>query len=131
MLVACVSGGCWVDVTLQPSSTRYPQHDDRWLAQVADLVSELNRVSAPRLRTGSAVKGAKGAVADIIVSLGSAGVFTGVVQVARGWLGRDSGRAVKVTWFENGSLQSLELTGSKLDESALAGLKGLLGPDSK
>jgi hypothetical protein len=120
-----------VDVTLEPGSTRFSPHDDRWLAQVADLVSELDRVSSPKVRRDRPVEGNKGAITDVVVSLGSVGVFKSLVDVIRLWLGRDSGRTLRLTWFESGKLQSLELGGTGLDEPELARLEKLIEIASK
>jgi hypothetical protein len=120
-----------VDVTLEPGSARFASHDDRWLSQVADLVTGLERVPVSRVRRDRPLAGAKGAVTDVIVSLGSAGVFTAVVEVIKLWLGRDSGRTLKLSWSESGKVQTLELSGSELDETGLARLERLIGLASK
>jgi CTP:molybdopterin cytidylyltransferase MocA len=61
------------------------------------------------------VEGTKGAVDQVIVALGSAGVFTAMVDCLRAWLGRDRDRRIDVRWVENGQERSVTLTGEAVD----------------
>lgn len=55
---------------------------------------------------------------SIVMPIASTGVLTAAVEMLKGWLARDSSRALKVTWADDGSMQALELTGSDLDDRA-------------
>ena len=76
----------------------------------ADLDAQVDTV-----RGGHPVEGAKGAVNQLIVSLGSAGVFSAVVNCLRAWLGRDRDRRIDLRWVENGVERSMTLTGEAVD----------------
>jgi hypothetical protein len=83
-----------LDIGLLPRSDRYDEEDERWREQVADLVHEL-RVETDAMKVSrTPVPGTKGSVDELILTLGSAGVFTTAVDVLRAWLARDKTRSV-------------------------------------
>jgi Effector Associated Constant Component 1/Putative prokaryotic signal transducing protein len=109
-------------------SGRFSDEDDRWRQQVGDLHREMlsadvgaaiHRVPEPE---------SKGTIDQLVVALGSAGVFTTAVEVIRAWLARDGSRNIRLDYFEDGSLHSLELTGSRLDDETLRRLQALTEP---
>jgi hypothetical protein len=112
-----------VQLRLEPASGRFNPQDDRWLAQVTGLVTELRDrlrdaagdggVTAP----ATPQPGTKGAAGAIVLSLASAGTLTAAVELLRSWLGRDRTRSVKVSWTAEGDLQSVELHGDGLDDA--------------
>ena len=104
-----------IEIELEPSSTRFDQDDERWLGQVRDLTRELLRADV-LLRRSTPQPGAKGAIDQLVLSLGSAGAFTASVELIKAWLGRDRGRKLVVKFFENGRLQAIELNGGAADE---------------
>jgi hypothetical protein len=64
---------------------------------VADLVQELRRKVGPVQLRRTPVPGTKGTVDQLILSLGSAGVFAAAADILRAWLARDRHRSVVVT----------------------------------
>jgi len=104
-----------VEVRLEPQSGRFDVDDDRWLDQVNGLVSELRAGVDGVAARRSPTPGTKGGFEAIILSVMSAGSLTAVVELVRSWLVRDRSRSLKVSWTEGGALQSMELSGSELD----------------
>jgi hypothetical protein len=119
-----------VEIGFEARSSRFSMTDERWLSQVADLTTDLDRATGVRSRRERPVAGAKGVLSDVIVPLGSAGVFSAAVEVVKAWLGRDSTRSLKLTWSDNGRLESLELTGATPDEAELTRLRSLIDGSS-
>lgn len=108
-----------VELRLEPSSDRFDPLDDRWLDQVATLVTELDREVGGVEQERGQVEGGKGFdIAAIVLSLGSAGVLSGAIEVVRSWLSRDRSRSLKVSWSDAGEVQAIELNGSDLDDPA-------------
>jgi hypothetical protein len=112
-----------VNIGLNLSSDRYDADDDRWLDQVADLVGEL-RVETGALEVNrTAVPGTKGTVDQLILTLGSAGVFTTALDVLRIWLARDKTRSVQLSYVDReGKQQRLNVTATHADKDVLAPL---------
>jgi hypothetical protein len=110
-----------LDVNLVPHSDRFADDDDRWLDQVADLVHEL-RVETQAVRVArTPVAGTKGSLDQLVLSLGSAGVFTAALDVMRAWLARDRTRSIELTYQDRqGKQQRLSVTAEHADEHALA-----------
>ncbi len=104
-----------------PRSDRYDAEDDRWRDQVADLSHDL-RVQTESLQIRrSAVPGTKGTIDELVLALGSAGVFTAAVDVLRAWLSRDRTRSVDLTYVDDeGRSQHLSVTAANADGEALA-----------
>ena len=78
-------------LVIDPRSEDYDPDDDRWRDQVTSLVAALHSEVdvAPAARSAADVQDSKGAVEEIIISLGSAGAFTAAIQCLQAWLGRD------------------------------------------
>jgi hypothetical protein len=114
-----------VELELEPGSSRFDPSDERWLRQVADFAQELDHAVGEVSRHDTPMIGKKGTAEQIILSLGSAGAFTASVEFIKAWLGRDRGRRLRIKWFENGKLQSLELSGENLDDAAFDRIKSL------
>ena len=102
------------EVVVEPHNDHYHPDDDGWRSQVATLYSDLDG-QVDTVRRGRAVEGAKGAVDQLVIALGSAGVFGAVVDCLRAWLGRDRDRRIDVRWTENGVERSVTLTGEAVD----------------
>ena len=81
------------EVEIEPRNDSYDPDDVGWLDQMATLYADLG-AQVDTVRGGRPVEGAKGAVEQLIVSLGSAGVFGAVVDCLRAWLGRDRDRRI-------------------------------------
>jgi Effector Associated Constant Component 1 len=106
------------EVAVEPRNDRYDPDDEGWRAQVAALYKDLD-AQAGTVRRGRPVEGTKGAVDQVIVALGSAGVFTAVVDCLRAWLGRDRDRRIDVRWVENGQERAVMLTGEAVDNKTV------------
>jgi hypothetical protein len=70
--------------------------------------------------------GQKGDIGPLILTLGSAGVFTAVVDVIKAFVARDQGRTVRLTWHQDGRLESLEVGGRDIDDDVMQRVVGLL-----
>ena len=110
-----------LDINLVPRSDRYDDEDDRWRDQVADLVHEL-RVETEAVKVARMpVAGTKGSLDQLVLSLGSAGVFTAALDVMRIWLARDRTRSIELKYQDRqGKVQHLSVTAEHADEHALA-----------
>ena len=104
-----------LEVVVDPRNDRYDPDDDGWRAQVATLYADLD-AQVDTIRRARPADGAKGAADQLIIALGSAGVFAAVVDCLRAWLGRDRDRRVEVRWVENGMERSVTLTGQAVDD---------------
>jgi hypothetical protein len=102
------------EVAVEPRNDSYDPDDNGWRDQVATLYADLD-AQADTVRGGRPVEGAKGAVDQLVIALGSAGVFGAVVDCLRAWLGRDRDRRIELRWVENGVERSVTLTGEAVD----------------
>jgi hypothetical protein len=75
--------------------------------------------SVDTVRRDRPVAGAKGAVDQIVIAMGSAGVFTAAVDCLRAWLGRDRDRRIDLRWTESGVERSVTLTGEAVDTETM------------
>jgi Effector Associated Constant Component 1 len=109
-----------LNLTLTPQSDRYDENDDRWLEQVAELRRELHDEAGVALVPVPAEAGKKGATADLIVALGSAGAFTATVDMLRAWLARDKTRKIRCRFADrNGKQQEIVVVAENADAEAL------------
>jgi hypothetical protein len=106
-------------IRLEPSSSRFDSLDDRWTTQINDFAAELTREVGGVERPLEAQPGTKGALASIILTLGSAGAFTSAAEFIKAWLGRDKSRVVKATWTEDGEPVSVELSGDGIQQDTM------------
>ncbi|MCA2214024.1 effector-associated constant component EACC1 [Jidongwangia harbinensis] len=103
-----------VRLTVEPHHHGYDPGDDRWRLQATALYTELDAVADVERRT-RAVPGTRGSVEQVVVALGSAGVFTAAVECLRAWLGRDRGRRIDLRWDEDGVERYVTLVGAGVD----------------
>ena len=106
------------EVAVEPRNDQYDPDDDGWQDQVRTLYADLD-ATVGTIRRGRPVAGAKGGADQLILALGSAGVFTAVVECLRAWLGRDRDRRLDVRWVENGAERSVTLTGEAVDNETM------------
>ena len=106
------------EVAVEPRNDQYDPDDDRWQDQVATLYASL-AAEAGAVRRSRSVEGAKGAVDQVIVALGSAGMVQAVVDCFRAWLERDRDRRIEVSWDESGTERSVTLTGEAVDANTI------------
>ena len=102
------------EVAVEPRNDLYDPDDDGWRDQVASLYADLD-AQVDTIRRGKPVEGTKGAIDQLVIALGSAGVFGAVVDCLRAWLGRDRDRRIDLRWVENGVERSVTLTGEAVD----------------
>jgi hypothetical protein len=102
------------EVAVEPHNDQYDPDDDRWRDQVATLYQDLD-TEVDTIRRERPAQGAKGAIDQLIIALGSAGAFQVVVDCFRAWLGRDRDRRISLRWDENGAERSVTLTGEAVD----------------
>jgi Effector Associated Constant Component 1 len=106
-----------MELELEASSERFDPLDDRWLDQVAQLVTDLRREVGQTERRSQPKAGVKGIdLGTIFVSLGPASAFTAVAGVIKEFIHRDRGRSVRATWHENGKCQQIEIRGYNIDD---------------
>ena len=112
-----------VRVGLTPMSDRYDSDDERWQDAVADLIEEL-RVETGALEViRTPVDGTKGIVDQLLLTLGSAGVFSAAIDALRLWLARDKTRSISLTYQDReGREQRLDVRATHADEQTLAPL---------
>ena len=106
------------EVVIEPYTDEYSRDDNRWRAQVATLRREL-QAQVDTVDRGRLVPGAKGAIDELIVALGSAGAFTAMVECIRAWLGRDKSRRIEVRWDENGVDRFVTFQGDAVDSETV------------
>jgi hypothetical protein len=106
------------EIAIEPRNENYDPDDKGWRGQVATLCQGLD-AEVDTVRRAQPVEGAKGAVDQLIIALGSAGVFAAVVDCLRAWLGRDRDRRIDVRWVENGQERSVTLTGEAVDDKTV------------
>jgi hypothetical protein len=106
---------------VDPRNDQYDPDDDRWLAQVALLHQALDS-SVDVVRDQRPTPGAKGAVDQLIIALGSAGAFQAAVDCFRAWLGRDRDRRIDIRWNSGGAERSVTLTGEGVDMETIRDL---------
>jgi Effector Associated Constant Component 1 len=107
------------ELRVEAASTRFDADDNRWLEEVADFTLELGDRTGAVRRVRTPVKGEKGALESIIVSVTSAGAITAAAEFFKTWLGRDSTRQIKVAFHENGTPQEVVLQGRNVDEATV------------
>jgi Effector Associated Constant Component 1 len=112
-----------IAITLTAHNDRFDDDDDRWLAQLAELRREL-RVETGAVTDGSTpIPGTKGSIDQLILTLGSAGVFTAAVETVRLWLSRDRLRTVQVSWQgDDGRQHEVHLSADNATSTTLAPL---------
>ena len=66
--------------------------------------------------------GAKGTVDQLVIALGSAGVFTATVECLRAWLARDKNRRIDLRWTQGGQERSVTLSGEAVDTETMRDL---------
>jgi hypothetical protein len=115
-----------MDFVLEPVSERFDPLDDRWLTQVTGLVGELHREVGTVSRRTEARADAKGDLGSIIVALGTAGAFTAAVEVIKAFVARDQGRRVRLSWHQDGRLESFEVDGKNIDAAVMERVLGAL-----
>jgi Effector Associated Constant Component 1 len=107
-----------LEVIVEPRNDRYDPDDDGWRDQAVTLYADLD-AHVDTSRRARPTDGAKGAADQLIIALGSAGVFAAVVDCLRAWLGRDRDRRIDVRWVENGVERSVTLTGQAVDDKTV------------
>jgi len=103
-----------IEIEIEPRNENYDPDDEGWHDQVAALCRDLD-TEVGIIRRAQPVEGTKGGADQLIIALGSAGVFAAVVDCLRAWLGRDRDRRIDVRWVENGEQRSVTLTGEAVD----------------
>jgi hypothetical protein len=105
-------------LTVDARNDQYDPDDDRWLDQATALYQEL-RTTVDVVPGGQPTPGAKGAIDQLIIALGSAGAFEAAVRCFLGWLARDRDRRIDITWDEGGVERSVTLTGDAMDTKTM------------
>jgi hypothetical protein len=105
-------------LTVDARNDQYDPDDDRWLDQAGTLYRQL-RTEVDVVPGGEAVAGAKGAVDQLVVALGSAGAFNAAVLCFRAWLGRDKDRRIELKWEDGGVERTVTLTGEAVDTATI------------
>ncbi|HEY6595872.1 MAG TPA: hypothetical protein VI011_17490 [Asanoa sp.] len=112
-----------LEVRFVALNDRFDEDDPRWLEQVAGLVQDLRRGTDSVRSRRAPVAGTKGAVDQLILSLGSAGAFSIAVQMIRTWLARDKHRAVEMTFTDSeGRTRTIRVSADNAGSDALAPL---------
>ena len=113
------ANGPAVEVVVETSSQRFDENDPRWQEQVADLHATLKTAGGDVTKRITPVPGRKGGIEQVILALGSAGVFTTAISAFRSWLKRDKGRELKLKATVDGKVFEFEVTGTDADDATL------------
>lgn len=112
-----------LDVEVVARNDRYDDDDPRWLEQIAALIGDLRRGTESVRMRRTAAPGTKGSVDQLILTLGSAGVFSVAVQMISTWLARDRHRSVEMTFTDSsGQVQTIRVSAENAGRDALAPL---------
>jgi hypothetical protein len=106
-------------VSLHAHHDSYDDDHPAFRAQVATLETELLHGVDGARRVSRSVPGTKGAVDELIVALGQAGVLTMTVEMLRVWLRRDRSRSLEIVWTEGGDTQRVTVRGDAIDTDVL------------
>lgn len=105
-----------IQFQISPINDDYDPNDDRWLDQVNELVYDLQKEVGDVHQESTAVEGQKGAVAALILALGSAGAIKAAVDMFKTWLDRDQSRELIITVKRNGKTETFKVTGNRMDK---------------
>ncbi|WP_405983316.1 effector-associated constant component EACC1 [Streptomyces sp. NBC_00872] len=109
-----------LEVRFTPQSRVFASDDDRWLRQIRLLHQGLEEAgSLVQMERSETVPGMKGAFSDTVLILTGPSVVAGVVAAFTGWLGRDRGRTVHLTWTVEGREGDVTITMGPADSAAL------------
>jgi hypothetical protein len=112
-----------LEIGLVAHNDRYDDDDPRWHAQTAVLIHDLRAEAGSVRLHRTAVPGTKGAVDQLILSLGSAGAFSVTVQLISTWLKRDKHRSVELMFMDAaGNRRTVRASAANAGSDALAPL---------
>ena len=112
-----------LEIELVARNDRYDDDDPRWLTQTATLVHDLRRDTGSVRVHHTPVPGTKGAIDQLILSLGSAGAFSVAVQMISIWLSRDRHRSVELSFTDaEGNPRTVRVSAENAGSDALAPL---------
>jgi hypothetical protein len=106
-------------VSLHAHHDSYDDDHPAFRAQVAALETELLHGVDGARRTSRSVPGTKGAVDEVIVALGQAGVLTMTVEMLRVWLRRDRSRSLEIEWTDGEETKRVTVRGEAIDTDVL------------
>ncbi|MGH3869033.1 MAG: effector-associated constant component EACC1 [Pseudonocardiaceae bacterium] len=116
------------EVTITPGTGKFDPEDQRWADQVTLLADDLREAAGSVSRRRIPEPGAKGAVGEVILALGSAGAVTAAVECFRAWLRRDKTRSLTVTWADGeGAARTTTVTGENIDQASFQALAEAIG----
>ena len=101
---------------IDPINQDYDPSDDRWLDQVNELVSDLQRDVGNMHKEVQAVEGKKGGVEALILALGSAGAITAAVEMFKAWISRDQSRELEISVEHGGETRTVRVSASRMDK---------------
>jgi hypothetical protein len=108
-----------LDVRIEAGTDRFDPGDERWMAQVSDLVSSLEQGVGGVRHERTTIPGAKGGTAEIILALGTSGAITAAVGYLRAWLDRDRSRSLDISYTVEGREEKVTLKGDNVDKTAI------------
>lgn len=108
-----------LDVRIAAGTDKYDAGDERWLAQVSDLVASLEQGVGGVRHERTTVPGAKGGTAEIILALGTSGAVGAAVTFFKAWLDRDRSRSLDISYTVDGREEKLTLKGDNVDKTAI------------
>ena len=108
-----------VELVIAATSARFDENDARWVDQVADLHQTLRAQGVDVRREIFPVPGRKGGIEQVVLALGSAGVFTNLVTAFKSWIKRDRGRALRISVKVDGKVREYEVSGTDADDATL------------
>ena len=111
-------------IELEPGTEMWDKDDDRWRSELVDLRRLLEREIVDAVQPAPASPDGKGlALVPIVLCLGSAGVFTAMVETFKAWLARRPRQSSIEGRLEvDGKVMSFSFTGTNVDTSDLVAL---------
>jgi hypothetical protein len=105
-------------ILVTPSHAALDPSDDRFLAQVNDLLADLKACGGQVERRVTPVPGRKGGLEEILLALGTSGAITAAVEIIKAWLARDRNRSLVVGVDHEGKKETFSVTGT-VDKATL------------
>lgn len=98
---AMATGRPAVSLTMVPAESEWGSRNDRWRSDLFELRQRIERAVPDRVASPQPVDGHMGLeLAQIIVDLATAGVFTAAIEAMKAWLHEKPGRRAIVAEYE-------------------------------
>lgn len=107
------------EFSMQVRSEVFDANDERWQNQVQVLLEDLRGAGTQVQQNVTPVAGTKGGLSELIIALGSAGVFSAAVSVIANWLRERNDRVIEITTVQDGDKKITRITGKNVSDETL------------